>query len=127
MDQQRGSGVFDRSIAGLLALNEAGYGLPGSDLKLDLVYNPLGAFLPPDQTKLEIKYKEELLENFGILFNSLFTMTNVPIKRFADFLHRRNELKDYMDLLVRNFNPDTTKGLMCLDLISVSHDGKVSN
>jgi len=125
VDQQRGSGVFDRSIAGLLALNEAGYGLVGSDLKLDLVYNPLGAFLPPDQMKLEIKYKEELLENFGILFNSLFTMTNVPIKRFADFLHRRDELKGYMDLLVRNFNPDTTKSLMCLDLISISHDGKV--
>jgi radical SAM/Cys-rich protein len=125
VDQQRGNGVFERSISALLALNEAGYGVEGSGMKLDLVYNPLGAFLPPEQQKLEEKYKVELEENFGILFNQLFTMTNMPIKRFADFLHRRDELKGYMELLIRNFNADTTKSLMCLDTVSVGYDGKV--
>jgi radical SAM/Cys-rich protein len=125
VDQQRGNGVFERSIAALLALNEAGYGIEGSGLLLDLVYNPLGAFLPPEQQKLEEQYKVQLEENFGILFNQLFTMTNMPIKRFADFLHRRGELKDYMELLIRNFNVDTTKSLMCLDTVSVGYDGKV--
>ena len=126
VDTQRGSGVFDRSISALLALNEAGYGRKGSDLLLDLVYNPLGAFLPPPQASLEGKYKEVLKENFGIVFNSLFTMTNMPVKRFTDFLYRRGELKDYMDLLVRNFNPSTTESLMCMNTISVGYDGKVS-
>lgn len=122
VDTQRGSGVFERSIAALLALNDAGY---GTVLPLDLVYNPLGAFLPPPQAPLEQKYKEVLEENFGILFNRLFTMTNMPIKRFADFLYRREELQDYMDLLVRNFNADTTTSLMCLNTVSVGYDGKV--
>ncbi|KAL7574905.1 hypothetical protein ACA910_010735 [Epithemia clementina (nom. ined.)] len=125
VDKQRGNGVFDRSIAALLALNEAGYGIPGSDLYLDLVYNPLGAFLPPEQTKLEVQYKKALEENFGVLFNSLFTMTNMPIKRFADFLHQRGELKEYMELLVRNFNGDTVEKLMCLDMVSIGWDGRV--
>lgn len=125
VDQQRGSGVFERSIAALLALNDAGYSSQ-SDLRLDLVYNPLGAFLPPPQEKLEVQYKEQLAENFGILFDSLFTITNMPIKRFADFLHRRDELQGYMDLLVRNFNKDTVENLMCLETISVGWDGKVS-
>jgi radical SAM/Cys-rich protein len=124
VDTQRGSGVFERSIAALLALNEAGYGT-SSALPLDLVYNPLGAFLPPPQAPLEQKYKEVLEQNFGILFDRLYTMTNMPIKRFTDFLYRRDELKDYMDLLVRNFNVDTTKSLMCLNTISVGYDGKV--
>ena len=122
VDTQRGNGVFERSISALLALNEGGY---GSELPLHLVYNPLGSFLPPAQASLEVKYKEVLAENFGILFNSLFTMTNMPIKRFADFLHRRDELKGYMDLLVRNFNPDTVTSLMCLNTVSVRFDGKV--
>lgn len=124
VNQQRGNGVFERSIAALLALNEAGYGKDPT-LGLDLVYNPLGAFLPPDQGKLEIAYKKQLDDNFGVLFNSLFTITNMPIKRFADFLHRRDELKDYMELLVRNFNPDTIDTLMCRDMISVGYDGKL--
>lgn len=124
VDQQRGNGVFDRSISALLALNDAGYGTTET-LKLDLVYNPLGAFLPPPQDKLEAKYHEVLEQNFGILFNQLFTMTNMPVKRFADFLHRRGELKDYMDLLVRNFNKDATKSLMCLNTVSVGHNGKI--
>ena len=124
VDKQRGNGVFERSIAALLALNEAGYG-NGCDLKLDLVYNPLGAFLPPPQEKLEAQYKDQLDENFGISFNQLFTFTNMPIKRFADFLYRRGELADYMDLLVRNFNEDTVPKLMCMDTISIGWDGKV--
>jgi radical SAM/Cys-rich protein len=125
VDQQRGHGVFDRSIAALLALNEAGYGIPSSPLQLDLVYNPLGAFLPPAQDKLEQQYKQQLQDNFGILFHSLYTMTNMPIKRFADFLHRRDELRDYMELLVRNFNPDTVDNLMCRDTVSVGYDGTI--
>ena len=125
VDTQRGNGVFERSIAALLALNEAGYGHEGSGLDLDLVYNPLGAFLPPPQDKLEVQYKERLADNFGILFNSLFTITNMPIKRFADFLHRRGELEEYMSLLVRNFNKDTVESLMCLDTVSVGWDGQV--
>ena len=125
VDSQRGNGVFDRSISALLALNEAGYGKPDSGLLLDLVYNPLGAFLPPPQQPLEQKYKEVLLANFELEFNSLFTMTNMPVKRFTDFLYKRNELKDYMDLLVRNFNPETVDNLMCGNTVSVGYDGKL--
>ena len=126
VDTQRGSGVFERSIASLLALNDAGYGTPDHPtLKLDLVYNPLGAFLPPPQDKLEEQYKIRLEEDFGILFDSLLTITNMPIKRFADFLHRRGELQDYMSLLVRNFNKNTVEKLMCLDTVSIGWDGQV--
>eukprot|EP00535_Pseudo-nitzschia_heimii_P009621 CAMPEP_0197192618 /NCGR_PEP_ID=MMETSP1423-20130617/25347_1 /TAXON_ID=476441 /ORGANISM="Pseudo-nitzschia heimii, Strain UNC1101" /LENGTH=563 /DNA_ID=CAMNT_0042645539 /DNA_START=235 /DNA_END=1926 /DNA_ORIENTATION=- len=135
VDTQRGSGVFERSIAALLALNEVGYGRdraadcdePGQHprLQLDLVYNPLGAFLPPPQEKLQVQYQKQLEENFGILFDQLYTITNMPIKRFADFLHRRGELAEYMDLLVRNFNPDTVEELMCLDTINIGWDGKI--
>lgn len=125
VNQQRGKGVFDRSISALLMLNEVGYGVPESGLELDLVYNPLGAFLPPEQAKLEEAYKERLEDDFGVVFNQLYTMTNIPVKRFADFLHRRGELKDYMDLLVRNFNLDTIDSLMCRDTVSIGYDGKV--
>jgi len=125
VDQQRGGGVFDRSVSALLALNEVGYAQPNTGLTLDLVYNPLGAFLPPPQGSLESKYKEVLAADFGIVFNSLFTMTNMPVKRFADFLHRRDELKDYMDLLVRNFNVGTLSSLMCLNTVSVDYNGKI--
>jgi len=123
VNTQRGSGVFDRSISALLALNEKGYGQPNSGLVLDLVYNPLGAFLPPPQEALEEQYKAELSENFGIVFNQLFTMTNMPVKRFADFLHRRKELGGYMDLLVKNFNSETVGTLMCKNTVSVNYDG----
>eukprot|EP01135_Chromosphaera_perkinsii_P010144 Nk52_evm10s2039 gene=Nk52_evmTU10s2039 len=136
---QRGSGVFERSIEGLLELNRLGYGITkeknvdtcsnnnnsNSGLVLDLVYNPIGAFLSPDQLSLEQKYKTELRSLFGIEFNNLFTITNMPIKRFADFLYRRGELKEYMDLLVRNFNPRAVEGLMCRDTISVRWDGEI--
>jgi radical SAM/Cys-rich protein len=123
VNKQRGNGVFERSIAGLLALNKAGY---GTDIPLHLVYNPLGAFLPPSQADLEVKYKQVLSENFGIVFNSLFALANMPIKRFADDLHRNGKMKDYMELLVNSFNPDTTQNLMCLNTVSVGYDGKVS-
>lgn len=112
-------------IIGLQRLNEYGYGKAGSGLSLDLVYNPLGGFLPPPQDDLEYKYKIELKEHFGIEFDALFTLANMPIKRFADFLHRRNELDGYMDLLVRNFNPATVDNLMCTNYISVGWDGQV--
>jgi len=125
VNTQRGSGVFERSISALLALNEVGYAKPNSSLILDLVYNPLGAFLPPEQGSLESKYKEVLAADFGIVFNSLFTMTNMPVKRFADFLHRQDELKDYMNLLVRNFNVGTLSNLMCLNTVSVGYNGKI--
>jgi len=125
VDKQRGRHVFERSIAGLQILNEVGFGKPGGRV-LDLVYNPLGAFLPPDQAKLEKAYKGKLFDDFGIVFNNLFCITNMPIKRFWEFLHKRDELDAYMDLLVRNFNPDTVKqGLMCQDTVSVSWEGKV--
>lgn len=125
VNMQRGSKVFERSIQGLQMLNDVGYGVEGSGLYMDLVYNPLGAFLPPPQDALESKYKEELDENFGVEFNSLFTMTNMPIKRFADFLYRRGELSEYMDLLVRNFNEDTVPALMCTNTVSIGWDGKI--
>jgi len=124
VNMQRGSGVFDKSIAALLALNRRGYATE-PDLVLDLVYNPIGAFLPPDQEKLQDQYKKELREAFGIEFNSLLTITNMPIKRFADFLYRRGELQQYMELLVRNFNPATVGGVMCTDTISVRWDGRI--
>lgn len=124
VDQQRGSGVFSRSIAGLLALNDAGYGKSDKH-PLDLVYNPGGAFLPPPQATLQEAYTKELHDTFGIEFDHLFTMTNMPIKRFADYLHRKKELTDYMQLLVDNFNPETLTSLMCKDTVSVSYDGKI--
>ncbi|CAM9329352.1 unnamed protein product [Ectocarpus fasciculatus] len=125
VNMQRGSGVFDRSIKGLVKLNALGYGKPDSGLQLDLVYNPIGGFLPPEQVALEDKYKEELDEAFGIKFNNLFTITNMPIKRFADFLYRRGELQEYMELLVRNFNSAACSGLMCKDTINVGWDGRI--
>lgn len=125
VNMQRGSGVFDKSISGLLELNQLGYGVKDSGLALNLVYNPSGAFLPPDQHDLEQKYKEELWTHFGIEFTNLFTITNMPIKRFADFLYRRGELEEYMSLLVRNFNLSTVPGLMCINHCSVSWAGNI--
>mmetsp|Transcript_28506 Transcript_28506/g.47878 ORF Transcript_28506/g.47878 Transcript_28506/m.47878 type:complete len:447 (+) Transcript_28506:133-1473(+) len=123
VDLQRGKGVFEKSIRGLLDLNEAGYGKEGSGLFLDLVYNPGAGFLPPPQAKLQEAYESELKLMFGIVFNNLFTITNMPIKRFADFLVQKNELESYMKLLVDNFNPGAVGGVMCKDTISVRWDG----
>jgi len=125
VDTQRGSKVFERSISGLRELNSLGYGAAGSGLKLDLVYNPGGAALPPDQAALHAAYTEELRAGFGIVFNELFTMTNMPIKRFADLLHKQGKLAEYMQLLVDNFNPRTLDEIMCRSLVSVAHDGAI--
>jgi radical SAM/Cys-rich protein len=123
VDQQRGHGVFDHSIEALRLLNRLGYGRPESPLVLNLVYNPLGAFLPPPQAGLEARYREELGRLFGIEFHHLLTITNMPIKRFADQLHRWGKYGEYMGLLVNHFNPQTVPGLMCRSLVSVGWDG----
>jgi radical SAM/Cys-rich protein len=124
VDRQRGIGVFDRSIDALRLLNRHGYGGgSASGLRLTLVYNPVGAFLPPSQQELEARYKRELADRFGIVFDDLVTITNMPIKRFADMLHRQGELDTYMGLLVNHFNAATVPGLMCRSMVSVGWDG----
>ncbi len=125
VDKQRGKHVFEKSIRALQVLNGWGYGLPDSPLTLNLVYNPLGAFLPSPQERLEADYKRRLREGFGVEFHRLFTLTNLPIKRFADYLHARGEFTTYMDLLVNHFNPGTVPNLMCRSLLSVSWDGRL--
>ena len=125
VDQQRGKGAFEKSIGALRRLNAIGYGQQGSGLVLNLVYNPLGASLPPPQDKLEADYKIQLRDNFEIEFDRLFTITNMPIKRFAEFLLREGKHDSYMSLLANHFNPATVKSLMCRDLVSISWDGKI--
>ena len=127
VEKQRGGGVFDKSINGLIKLNELGYGVENSELKLDLVYNPLGASLPPAQETLEQAYKKELLELFGIKFNNLYTITNVPIKRFLHQLEREKKYEDYMRLLVNSFNADAAKNIMCRNLVSIGWEGQISD
>jgi len=125
VDAQRGRGVFDKSIRALQILNKRGYGRPGSGLDLHLIYNPVGASLPPPQEELAREYREELLKNFGIVFNELFTITNMPINRFADYLERRDEMADYMTTLRENFNAATVPRLMCRSLVSVGWTGNI--
>jgi radical SAM/Cys-rich protein len=125
VDQQRGKGAFEKSIRALRILNAIGYGRTASGLTLNLVYNPLGASLPPQQEKLEADYKTQLRENFGIEFDRLFTITNMPIKRFAEFLFREGKQEAYMALLTNHFNPATVNGLMCRDLVSIGWDGRI--
>src|SRR5579859_4194567 len=125
VDQQRGKGAFEKSIRALRLLNEIGYGRKVPGLTLNLVYNPLGASLPPPQEKLEADYKVQLRENFAIEFDRLFTITNMPIKRFAEFLFREGKHEAYMALLTNHFNPATVDGLMCRDLVSIGWDGKI--
>jgi radical SAM/Cys-rich protein len=122
-DRQRGDGVFEDSIKALLMLNAAGYGLPGSSLTLNLVYNPAGAFLPPSQQSLEKEYKEELLQHYGIRFNNLFAITNMPISRYLDYLLTSGNYDAYMEKLIAAFNPAAVENLMCRNTISVSWDG----
>jgi len=122
VNAQRGEGVFDGSIKALQVLNSLGY---GSDLSLHLVYNPVGAFLPGPQAELEADYKRELKKRFGIVFNNLYTITNLPIARFASYLRHSNKLEEYMQLLIDNFNPATVSGLMCRNTISVGWTGEV--
>ncbi len=122
-DKQRGDGVFDKSIKALQELNKAGYGIPGSSLQLDLVYNPSGAFLPGNQEALERDFKKALKEDFGIEFNSLFTITNLPIARFLDYLIASENYEEYMTALVDAYNPAAVSNVMCTNTISVSWDG----
>lgn len=125
VDQQRGEGAFHHSIQALKQLNVLGYGVDGTGLILNLVYNPVGPYLPGAQTQLERDYKKHLKENFGIVFNSLFTITNMPITRWAKYLKAKNQLQTYKDLLVSQFNPDTLDGLMCRTTLSIGYDGRV--
>lgn len=124
VDAQRGKGVFGKSIEALQALNEVGYGVDRA-LTLDLVYNPGGPSLPPDQATLENEYKERLWDDFGIRFNNLFTLANLPINRFAHFLENQGKTESYQQLLTENFNPATVKGLMCRFLLSIDWEGRV--
>jgi radical SAM/Cys-rich protein len=125
VDRQRGKHVFDQSLRALRLLNGLGYGMPGSALELDLVYNPLGPSLPPDQRELEARYRRELRDHFGIEFDQLATLTNMPIKRFAHALARDGQHEAYMCLLVNHFNPETVPALMCRHMLSVGYDGRL--
>ena len=124
VNAQRGEGVFEDSIAALQLLNSIGYAID-PELPLHLVYNPVSAFLPPAQAKLEVDYKRELKKHFGIVFNKLYALTNLPIGRFASYLRRNNKLEEYMELLIQAFNPATIDGLMCRNTISVGWRGEV--
>ncbi len=125
VDRQRGRGVFRDSLDGLRLLNRLGYGTPGSPLRLDLVYNPQGPALPPSQIELEMRYRAELRELFGIEFHHLLTLANMPIRRFARDLERSGRYGDYLSLLVNHFNPTTIPELMCRHLLSVDHAGRL--
>jgi radical SAM/Cys-rich protein len=124
-DAQRGDGVFGKSIEAMRRLNALGYGVEGSGLMLNLVYNPVGPYLPPAQAALEADYKRELKTKFGVLFNGLFTITNMPINRFRLHLKKTGQLEPYMDKLLAAFNPAAAQGVMCRSLISVDHEGRI--
>jgi radical SAM/Cys-rich protein len=123
VDKQRGQGVFDRSISGLQTLNRLGYGIDGSGLSLNLVYNPLGPSLPPPQAALEADYKRELRAHFGIEFNQLFTITNMPIQRFGAVLLSNGQFEGYMQLLKEAYRPENLETVMCRSLVSVDYQG----
>ncbi len=122
-DRQRGDGVFEVSIKALQMLNMVGYGQEGSGLVLNLVYNPAGAFLPPSQVALEKEYKMELASRYGIKFNQLFAITNMPINRYLDYLLSSGNYSRYMDKLISAFNPASVQNLMCRNTLSVGWDG----
>lgn len=124
-DAQRGPGVFLKSIEALHRLNAVGYGKEGRDLLLNLVYNPVGAFLPPPQASIEADFKRELQTRYGVTFNQLYTITNMPIKRFLDYLRRSGNEERYLRKLVEAFNPGAVEGLMCRDLVSVDWTGRL--
>lgn len=124
-DAQRGDGVFDESIEALRRLNTVGYGKPGSGLILDLVANPVGAFLPGNQGSLEREWKRELDRRYGIVFNNLYTITNMPISRFLEWLEETDNLEAYMNRLVNAFNPAAAQGVMCRNTLSVGWDGRL--
>lgn len=125
VDKQRGKGTFDKSIAALQKLNALGYGQPGSGLTLNLVFNPQGPSLPPDQTRLQAAYQHELFEHFGIVFNQLLVITNMPIQRFGSMLISKGQFNDYMDLLHDNFAAANLETVMCRNLVSVDWQGNI--
>ncbi len=124
VERQRGKGVFGRSVDALKTLNRLGYGRD-PELSLDLVYNPQGGSLPPAEDELEATYREELDRAFGIRFNRLIAIANMPISRFAHSLERDGEFEAYMSLLINHFNPETLAGVMCRELVSVAYDGSL--
>jgi len=125
VDQQRGDGTFDLSIRALQELNRLGYGSPDTGLELNLVYNPLGSYLPPSQEVLERDYRRMLGEKSGIVFNHLYCLANMPITRFEKFLKIRGQYESYLELLADNFNPAALDRVMCRDLLSVGWEGSV--
>jgi radical SAM/Cys-rich protein len=125
VDRQRGEGVFDRSIAGLQALNALGYGVEGTGLVLNLVYNPQGAVLPPPQGALEADYKRELMAHFGIVFNQLFALTNMPIQRFGSTLVSKGSFQSYLQLLKNSFQAHNLDTVMCRSTLSVDWQGEL--
>ena len=122
-DAQRGEGVFEKSIRALRLLNDLGYGKENSALRLNLIYNPVGAFLPPKQEAIEKQFKRELQRQHGVVFNRLYTITNMPISRFLEFLLNTNNYEGYMERLVNAFNPAAAAGVMCRTMISVGWNG----
>ena len=125
VDQQRGKGVFTRSLAALRQLNAWGYGDESTGLALNLIYNPLGPHLPSNQRELEEAYKDELLSRFGLRFNRLYTITNMPINRFLNDLYAQGRYEAYMNLLIESFNPHSVENVMCRSLLSVGWDGRL--
>jgi radical SAM/Cys-rich protein len=124
-DSQRGDGVFEDSIKALQMLNAVGYGMPGSKLALNLVYNPTGTFLPGDQMSLEMDFKRQLKRKFNIDFHNLYAITNMPISRFLDYLLENNHYVDYMQSLLDAFNPAAVAGVMCRNTVSISWEGHI--
>ncbi len=125
VEEQRGYGVFDKSINALKILNDLGYGKQKDGLQLNLVYNPVNPILPPSQEKLEADYKRILLDKYNISFNNLYTITNMPINRYADSLKRENKLDSYYKLLKENFNKNNLENLMCKKTMSVNWQGQI--
>ncbi len=125
VDKQRGKGVFDASIEGLKKLNQLGYGQADNGLMLNLMYNPQGPTLPPSQSELENAYRERLLQDHGIVFSNLHTLTNMPIQRFGSTLISKGEFDGYMQLLRDNFSQQTLNNVMCRSLISIDWQGYV--
>lgn len=124
-DRQRGAGVFDKSVLALRALNARGYGVGDPDRALALVHNPVGAILPGSQSALEAEYRKQLSARWGVVFDKLFVLTNMPIQRFRAWLERTDQLDEYQQTLELAFNPSTVPGLMCRDMVSVSWDGRL--
>ena len=124
-DKQRGDGVFDASIKALQMLNAVGYGVEGSGLTLNLVYNPSGAFLPGDEVQMQKDFKQKLKADFDIVFNSLFAITNLPVSRFLEYLIVSENYEDYMEQLVDAYNPAAAENVMCRNTISISWDGYI--